>query len=296
VLVLFASLFLIPSTHEIPTPGVVQMPLAGSGHIHLRWKSLRSSGVWTPPTVRLPFAGTYWVSAATKSVVKSYPAKEFAQLLAGNGLSMVEEYRAKYKQSAQVGRVVTSDYAKTMLTVGPPEPIQPVVLNLPIEFVLLYPQLVQLNFRGQPIDGVQVNLNGKALGRTNGAGQIPLPNLNSATRLTATVARVYPDTTTAPWEFFNASLTLPPLSQRQAAVNNGQLAGYEFGGREEVENSVGDLVAGAEATGGGAGLEVLKRWRFGFFKGDGTGGDAVDADLWGPRARQRPREMDDTGL
>ena len=219
----FATLFLIPGSHELATPGPVSIPLPGPDHIHLRWKSLRSSGYWEPPTLKLPFAGTYWVSAATKSKVRTIPAATFNQLVINDGLTMVQQYRKQYKQLNEPGRIVTSDYAKTMITVGPPEPIAPVELNLPVEFILRYPQLVQLNFRGQPIEGIQISLNGKPIGITNGAGQLPLPVLNFPAKLTATVVRAYPDPGTAPWEFFNASLTLPPLSNRQAALGNGQL-------------------------------------------------------------------------
>lgn len=221
----FAALFLIPGSYELATPGSVQVPAPATAAIHLRWKSLRSSGYWTPPTIRLPLAGTYWVSAATKSVVRTIPAATFDQLAAKAGLDVIIEYRKKNKLRNQPGRIVTADFAKTMITVGPPEPIQPVELNLPIEFVLRYPQLIQLNFRGQPIEGVQVNLNDKPIGRTNGAGQLALPVLDSASKLSATVVRVYPDSSTAPWEFFNATLTLPPLSQRQAGTGEAAGAG-----------------------------------------------------------------------
>ena len=222
----FATLFLIPGSHELATPGPVSIPLPGPDHIHLRWKSLRSSGYWEPPTLKLPFAGTYWVSAATKSKVRTIPATTFNQLVINDGLTMVQQYRKQYKQQNEPGRIVTSDYAKTMITVGPPEPIAPVELNLPIEFILRYPQLVQLNFRGQPIEGIQISLNGKPIGITNGAGQLPLPVLNFSAKLTATVVRAYPDPGTAPWEFFNASLTLPPLSNRQAAVGRNEQVIY----------------------------------------------------------------------
>jgi hypothetical protein len=226
VIAFFATLFLIPGSHELATPGPVSIPLPGPDHIHLRWKSLRSSGYWEPPTLKLPFAGTYWVSAATKSKVRTIPAATFNQLVINDGLTMVQQYRKQYKQLNEPGRIVTSDYAKTMITVGPPEPIAPVELNLPVEFILRYPQLVQLNFRGQPIEGIQISLNGKPIGITNGAGQLPLPVLNFSAKLTATVVRAYPDPGTAPWEFFNASLTLPPLSQRQAAFGRNEQVMY----------------------------------------------------------------------
>jgi hypothetical protein len=278
VIAFFTTLFLLPGSHELATPGPVNIPLKGSSYLHLRWKSLRGSGYWEPPTLRLPIAGTYWVSAATKTVVRTMPAVEFNRLIASEGLSVVEEYRKKYRQQDKPGRYVASEYAKTMITVGPPEPIQPLELNLPIEFVLRYPQLLQLNFRGAPIEGIQVSLNGKAIGRTNGAGQLPLPLLNSGSKLTATVVRVYPDPSTAPWEFFHASMTLPPLSQRQAAVHNGQLAGDKARGREIEDHGVGDLIAGAEASGRGF-VAQGKQWGgIGLLKGDGSGRHAVDTD------------------
>lgn len=224
------------------------------------------------------------------------PAVEFNRLIASEGLSVVEEYRKKYRQQDKPGRYVASEYAKTMITVGPPEPIQPLELNLPIEFVLRYPQLLQLNFRGAPIEGIQVSLNGKAIGRTNGAGQLPLPLLNSGSKLTATVVRVYPDPSTAPWEFFHASMTLPPLSQRQAAVHDGQLAGDEARGGEIENNGVGDLIAGAE-TSGRSFVAQGKQWGgIGLLKGDGSGGHAVDTDRGGPGAGQGLGHVDDTGL
>lgn len=286
----------MPGSHELATPGPVSVPLNGPGFLHLRWKSQRSSGYWEPPTLKLPFAGTYWVSAATKSQVRTIAAATFNQMLVQDGLSIVTQYRKQYKQTNEPGRVVTADYAKTMITVGPPEPISPIELNLPIEFILRYPQLVQLNFRGQPIADIQVNLNGKAIGRTNGAGQLPLPLLNSATKLTATVARAYPDPTTAPWEFFNASLTLPPLSQRQAAIDHRELPGNKLRGREEVDHGIGNLIASAKALGGSLGAEGLQGSRLSFFKGNGTRGHAVDADPGSPGPGHSAGHVDDAGF
>jgi hypothetical protein len=286
----------MPGSHELATPGPVSLPLNGPGYLHLRWKSQRSSGYWEPPTLKLPFAGTYWVSAATKSQVRTIPAATFNQMLVQDGMTIVAQYRKQYKQTNEPGRVVTADYAKTMITVGPPEPITPIELNLPIEFILRYPQLVQLNFRGQPIADIQVNLNGKPIGRTNGAGQLPLPLLNSATKLTATVARAYPDPTTAPWEFFNASLTLPPLSQRQAAIDHRELPGDELRGRQVVDHGIGNLIARTEALGGRLGAEGLQGSSVGLFKGNGTGSHAVDADLGGPGAGHGARHVDDAGF
>jgi hypothetical protein len=296
VLAFLVTLFLTPATHEIPTPGPVRIDMPGAKHWHLRWKSLRGGGNWTPPNVQLPLAGTHWVSAATRSVVRTYSAGEFNQLVASQGLTVVEEYRKKYKQAGKPGRVVTSEYGKTMITVGPPEPIQPVEMNLPLEFILRYPQLVQLNFRGQPIPDVLVLLNGKPLGRTNGAGQLPLPVLNTTARLAATVARVYPDASTAPWEFFHTTLTLPPLSQRQAAIHHRQLAGDEAGRRQVVHHRISDFVPGPEAAGGGTGLEGLQGRRAGFLEGNGAGGHAVDTDVRGPSSRHGPRHVDYSGL
>jgi hypothetical protein len=248
VIAFLAALFLVPGTHEVATPGVVNLPLPGNDYIHLRWKSVRHEGYWKPPTLKLPFAGTYWVSAATKSVVRTIPADTFNKQIRDEGLTTVEDYRRKNRLTAQPGRIVSSEYAKTMITVGPPEPIQPIILNLPIEFVLLYPQLVQLNYRGYPIEGVLVSLNGKPLGRTNGAGQLPLPVLSFASRLTATVPRVYPDPSTAPWEFFSASLTLPPLNQRQATIDHRQLPGNELRGRQVVHHGVRNFIPRAKAA------------------------------------------------
>lgn len=296
MLALFATLFLLPPTHELATPGPAKVPLPGTDFIHLRWKSLRDSGYWAPPTIKLPFAGTYWLSAGTKSVVRTYSAEQFNQRIAEEGLTVVGEYRKRYKRLSQPERVVTAEYAKTMITVGPPEPIQPIELNLPIEFVLRYPQLVQLNYRGRPIDGVQVNLNGKALGHTNGAGQLPLPSLNFPARLSATVARAYPDQDTASWEFFTATLTLPPLSQRQAAIDDRELPGNELGGRQKVNHRVGDLVAGAIAAGGRFVAQGDERRRIGFLKRNRTGGHAIYADLRRPGPRHRPRHVNHTRL
>ncbi|MBM3763423.1 MAG: DUF4198 domain-containing protein [Acidobacteria bacterium] len=273
-----ATLFLVPGSHELATPGPVSMKLPGSDYIHLRFKSLLTNGYWKPPSVKLPHAGTYWISAATKSVVRSIPAEAFNQLVVQDGLTMVEQYRKQYKQTGQPGRIVTSDFAKTMVTVGPPEPIQPVELNLPIEFILRYPQLVQLNFRGQPIEGVQVSLNGKPIGRTNGAGQLALPLLNMPSKLTATVVRVYPDQSTAPWEFFNASLTLPPLSQRQATIDYRELPGEELWRGEVKGDRVGAVIAGAEALGGRFAGELLEGIDIGFLEWNAA---SVNAEPFG---------------
>jgi hypothetical protein len=296
VIALFATLFLIPGSHELATPGPASIPLPGPDYIHLRWKSLRSSGYWEPPMVRLPFTGTYWISAATKSKVRNIPAPAFNQLLAQEGISFVQDYRKQYKQLNQPGRIVSADYAKTMITVGPPEPIQPVELNLPIEFILRYPQLVQLNFRGQPIEGIQISLNGKPIGRTNGAGQLPLPVLNSPSKLTATVVRVYPDQSTAPWEFFNATLTLPPLSQRQAAVDNGQLPGHKLRGSHVIDHGVRDFITSAKPPSRSFMKQGLQRRTARFLERDRPRRNAVDADLGSPGTGHRARHVNDTGL
>ncbi len=292
----FATLFLIPGSHEFATPGPVSIPLPGPDYIHLRWKSLRSSGYWEPPTLKLPFAGTYWVSAATKSKVRTIPAATFNQLLINDGLTVVQQYRKQYKQLSEPGRIVFADYAKTMITVGPPEPIAPVELNLPIEFILRVPQLVQLNFRSQPIEGVQISLNGKPIGITNGAGQLPLPLLNFSSKLTATVVRAYPDPSTAPWEFFNASLTLPPLSQRQAAIDNGQLPRNELGRRHEVNNGIGDLIASAESPSRSLRLQRLQGSTISLLKRDSPRSNAIHTDLRSPGPSHRPRHMNHPGL
>ena len=292
----FVTLFLLPGTHELSAPGPVGIPLAGPGYLHLRWKSLKSSGYWNPPSLTLPSTGTYWVSAATTPRVISFTAAAFNQLIERDGSTMVQDYRRKYKLTSQPGKALSSDYAKTMITVGPPEPIVPVELNLPIEFILRYPQLVQLNFRGKPIPGIQISLNGKAIGRTNGAGQLPLPSLTSATKLSATVVRAYPDPTTAPWEFFNATLTLPPLSQRQATIDNRQLPGHKLRRGQIIDNRIGDLVASAEAPCGRPLLQLLQRRAVGLFKRNCPRRNTVHADLWSPGPRHRPRHVDHPGL
>jgi hypothetical protein len=296
VLAFFTTLFLLPGSHELATPGPVNIPLQGTNYLHLRWKSLRNSGYWEPPTLRLPMAGTYWVSAATKTVVRNLPAQDFNRLLASEGLTVVEDFRKKYRQQDKPGRYVASEYAKTMITVGPPEPIQPVELNLPIEFVLRYPQLLQLNFRGSPIEGIQISLNGKPIGRTNGAGQLPLPPLNSASRLTATVVRVYPDPSTAPWEFFHASLTLPPLSQRQAAIDNRQLAGDEARSRQVKYDRVRHLISRSITSRRSLLAQCEQRCRIGFFKRYRPGRDAVHADHRRPSSGHGARHVNHTRL
>ncbi|WP_031500301.1 hypothetical protein [Bryobacter aggregatus] len=214
MIALLSTLFLIPGTHELVSPGPVNIPVAEQKAQHLRWKSAKASGYWDPPTLTLPAPGTYWISAATRAVVRTVKAPDFEQLIRQEGISMVQQYRKQYKLSAQPARILSTDYAKTLVRVGAPEEIIPIELNLPVELILLHPQLVQLKFRGQPVYDVQINLNGKPIGRTNGAGQLPLPALTQASQLTATVVRSYPDHTTADWEFFTATLTLPALSQR----------------------------------------------------------------------------------
>lgn len=292
----FVSLFLIPGSQELSAPGPVSIPLTGPNYLHLRWKSLKSSGYWNPPSLNLPATGTYWVSAATKPQVRTFTAAAFNQRIEQDGITMVQDYRRKNKLTNQPAKALTSDYAKAMVTVGPPEPIAPVELNLPIEFILRYPQLVQLNFRGKPIPDIQISLNGKAIGRTNGAGQLPLPVLSSASKLSATVVRFYPDISTAAWEFFNATLTLPPLSQRQATIDNRQLPGHELRRRQVIDNSVSDLIAGTEATGGRPLEKFLQRRAVRFFKGNRPWRDAVHADLRCPGPGHRPRHMDHPGL
>jgi hypothetical protein len=211
---LLATLFLLPPTHELAAPGTFQIPVAETKPRHLRWKSAAKEGYWNPPNLTLPLPGQYWVSAATPAKLRTMQAAEFSRYLKQEGLTFVEDYRRKYKLLQQPAKVIQSEYAKTLVSIGPIQTLSLISLNLPVEFVLRYATLLQLNFRGQPIPDVQVTLNGQVLGRTNGAGQIPLPELTAPARLSATVARAYADPTTASWEFFTATLTLPALGKR----------------------------------------------------------------------------------
>lgn len=209
---ILAAIFLIPTQHQIAAPGALNIPFAEPKPLHLRWKSASQQGYWNPPSINLPAPGAYWVSAATPSKLRTLPAADANRYLREQGLSVVEAYRKQYKLEQQPLRVIHSQYAKTLVSVGPIETISLITLNLPVEIILRYASLLQVNFRGQPIPDIQVSLNGKVLGRTNGAGQIPLPELTAPTRLSATVARAYADPTTASWELFTATLTLPALA------------------------------------------------------------------------------------
>ncbi len=210
-----AAIYLAPPSHSIARPGPVSLPLAGPRFVHTRWKGAGTEGLWAPPQLQLPQTGAYWVSAGAPARVKRYSPKEFHELAEASGLDLIANYRSKYKMGAQPVRLLENEYAKTLLRVGPSKPdATGVLLNLPAEFVLRYPTLLQLNFRGQPIAGIPVFVNGKRIGLTNGAGQIPLGEASGPLRVQASVVRAYPDHTTADWEVFTATLTLPPLEQR----------------------------------------------------------------------------------
>ena len=293
---LLATLFLIPGTHQLAAPGPLSIPLAGPSYLHLRWKSDKSSGYWAPPTLNLPSPGTYWISAATKPVVRAFKATDFEQLLRQEGITMVQQYRRQYKLTAQPSKILASDYAKTMVEVGKPSPIAATTLNLPVELILLHPQLIQLNFRGQPIYDIQINIDGTPIGRTNGAGQLPLPSLTRATKMSATVARSYPDHATADWEFFTATLTLPQLDQRQAAIDNRQLPRHKGAGSQIEEHCIGHIVASAKSSGGSLSLQLLKGRSPRLLKRNGARGDAIDANLRGPGPRHGASHMNDASL
>lgn len=293
---LLATLFLIPGTHQLAAPGPLSIPLAGPSYLHLRWKSDKASGYWAPPTLNLPSPGTYWISAATKPVVRAFKATDFEQLLRKEGITMVQQYRRQYKLSAQPSKILASEYAKTMVEVGNPRPITAITLNLPVELILLHPQLIQLNFRGQPLYDIQINMDGSPIGRTNGAGQLPLPSLSRATKMSATVVRSYPDHSTADWEFFTATLTLPQLDQRQAAIDNGQLPRHKRAGSQVEEHRIGNIIACTKPPGWSLSLQLLQGSSPRFFKRNSTGSNAIDANLRSPGPRHRASHMNDAGF
>lgn len=293
---LLATLFLTPGTHHVAAPSPVSIPLAGLSYLHLRWKSDKASGYWTPPTLNLPAPGAYWISAATKPVIRAYKPADFELLLRQEGVTMIQQYRRQYKLTGVPAKILASDFAKTLVEVGPSPAIAATTLNLPVELILLHPQLVQLNFRGQPIYDIQINIDGRPFGRTNGAGQLPLPSLTRPVKLSATVARTYPDHSTADWEFFTATLTLPALNERQAAVDNRQLPGHKRRGAQKEDNGVGDVVARAESPGRRLRLQRPHWIGVGLVKGNGPWGDAIDADLRSPSSRHRAAHVDHAGL
>lgn len=215
ILVLSFALFLTPPSHEASAPARIEFKLADTNLIHTRWKSNTARGEWLAPRLVLSQPGKYWVSAATKSKVKTYSPADFENLHARQSLDLIASYRKQYKLTARPVKILESDYAKTLLHVGPRKPDEPnQILNLPIEFDLRYPTLLQLNFRGAPIAGIPVIVNGKRIGVTNGAGQIPIAGQDGKLEISATVVRAYPDRSTAEWEVFTATLTLPELSLR----------------------------------------------------------------------------------
>ncbi len=214
-LALSFALFLTPPSHETSAPARIEFKLGDANLIHTRWKSGAARGEWIAPRLVLSQPGKYWISAGTKSRVKRYAPLDFDALSGRQSLDLIVEYRKKYKLTAQPVRILESDFAKTLLHVGPRKPDESnQILNLPIEFELRYPTLLQLNFRGKPIAGIAVLVNGKRLGVTNGAGQIPIAGLDGKLEIAASVVRAYPDHTTADWEVFTATLTLPELSLR----------------------------------------------------------------------------------
>lgn len=206
-----AALFLVPSTWFLPQPGSITIPVQETKLEHLRYRSTAGDGYWLPPNLALTKPGTYWVSAATKSVLKRIPAPQFNALLQAEGLTMVSDYRKTYKLEAKEGRVIVATYAKTLLSVGTQPEVTPVSLNLPVEILLRYPTLLELRFRGAPAADVLINLDGKPIGRTNGAGQLPIAPLAAGAKFSASVVRAYMDRTTADWEVFVATLTTPAL-------------------------------------------------------------------------------------
>lgn len=293
---LLTTLFLIPGTHQIAAPGPVSIPLAGSSYLHLRWKSDKTSGYWSPPSLTLPAPGTYWISAATKPKLITYKAAAFEQLLRQKGIAMVQQYRSRYKLSAQPATILASDYAKTMIEVGPASPIAATALNLPIELILLHPQLIQLSFRGVPIYDIQIDIDGQPVGRTNGAGQLPLPSLTRAVKISATVVRSYPDQSTAAWEFFTATLTLPALHQRQAAIDNRQLPGHKLRRAQIEDDRVGNLVARTEASRRSLRLELLQWRRLSLLERNRSRRDTIDANFRSPGPRHGARHMNHARL
>lgn len=216
------ALVLNPPAFEASAPARIEFKLADTNLIHTRWKSNAAQGAttqgeWLAPRLVLSQPGKYWISAATKSKIKTYSPADFEALHAKQSLDLIASYRKQYKLTARPVKILESDYAKTMLYVGPRKPDEPnQILNLPVEFELRYPTLLQLNFRGAPIAGIPVIVNGKRLGLTNGAGQIPIAGsgLDGKLEISASVVRAYPDRSTAEWEVFTATLTLPELSLR----------------------------------------------------------------------------------
>lgn len=215
VFALAFALVLTPPTHEASAPASIDFKLSDNNLVHTRWKSNAAQGQWLAPRLLLSQPGKYWISAGTKPKVKRYTPADFEALSKQHSLDLIADYRKKYKLTAQPVRLLENEYAKTLLHVGPRKPEEPnQLLNLPIEFDLRYPTLLQLNFRGAPIAGIPVIVNGKRLGITNGAGQIPIAGLDGKLEISATVVRAYPDHTTADWELFTTTLTLPELSLR----------------------------------------------------------------------------------
>lgn len=220
ILALSFALFLTPPSHEASAPARIEFKLADTNLIHTRWKSnaargATTQGEWLAPRLVLSQPGKYWISAATKSKVKTYTPADFETLHAKHSLDLIASYRKQYKLTTRPVKILESDYAKTLLHVGPRKPDEPnQILNLPIEFDLRYPTLLQLNFRGAPIAGIPVIVNGKRIGLTNGAGQIPIAGQDGKLEISATVVRAYPDRSTAEWELFTATLTLPELALR----------------------------------------------------------------------------------
>jgi hypothetical protein len=213
--VLGFALVLNPPAFEASAPARIEFKLSDTNLIHTRWKSSTTQGEWLAPRLVLSQPGKYWISAGTKSRVKRYTPSDFEVLSLRQSLDLIAEYRKKYKLAAQPVRILENEFAKTLLHVGPRKADEPSqILNLPIEFDLRYPTLLQLNFRGAPIAGIPVLVNGKRLGVTNGAGQIPIAGLDGKLEISASVVRAYPDHTTADWEVFTATLTLPELSLR----------------------------------------------------------------------------------
>jgi hypothetical protein len=214
-LLLAFALYLIPPSHELAQPGSVRFNATEPNLIHTRWRAESRSGSWIAPEISLAQAGTYWISAATKARVKSYAPQAFDEAAARFGLEMIADYRKTYKLQTKPTRLLESTYAKTMIRVGAAKASDPgLPLHLPIELILRAPTLLQLNFRGQPIAGVPVMVNGKRLGYTNGAGQLPLAGQTGKLEISASVARAYMDRATADWEVFTATMTLPEVARR----------------------------------------------------------------------------------
>ncbi len=215
ILFLAFALYLTPPSHELAQPGSVRFDLTEPQLLHTRWRSPAANGNWAPPEIRLSQPGTYWISAATKARVLTLDPKAFATEAGRLGLEMIVDYRKSYNLQAKPLRMVHSAYAKTMVRVGAlRSDSAELLLHLPVELVLRAPSLLQLNFRGQPIAGIPVMINGKKFGYTNGAGQLPLSGLPGRLEVSASVVRAYPDRSTADWEVFTATLTLPELNLR----------------------------------------------------------------------------------